>query len=69
MPNRSSVFADHPPGFRGVFRADVLARALYAEKAERATNAGSPPRDASDVASLMKDELLYRTTSIHFKLF
>lgn len=34
--------------------------ALYAEKAERATNAGSPPRDASDVGALMKDELLYR---------
>jgi len=33
----------------------------YAEKAERATNAGAPPRSATDVADLLKDEPLYRS--------
>ena len=35
--------------------------ATYAEKAERASNAGSPPRSAADVAELLKDEPLYRS--------
>ncbi len=56
MPNRSSVFADHPPGFRGVFRADVLARALYAETAgiARAIPAAvAVPTDAEDLSALV----------------
>jgi ubiquinone/menaquinone biosynthesis C-methylase UbiE len=34
--------------------------ALYADKAERAANAGAAPREAADAAALLQDETLYR---------
>ena len=34
--------------------------ALYREKAARAANAGSPPREADDAAALLEGEPLYR---------
>lgn len=47
--------ADAPPGFRGVFRTDLLARALYAEGAGIARclpAAVAVPADADDVGTL-----------------
>lgn len=46
-----------PPGFRGVFRADRSARAVYSEAAgigRSMPTAVAVPRDASDVATLIK---------------
>ena len=48
--------ADAPPGFRGVFRTDLLARALYAEGAGIARclpAAVAVPADADDVGPLV----------------
>ncbi len=46
-----------PPGFRGVFRADRSARAVYSEAAgigRAMPTAVAVPKDASDVATLIK---------------
>lgn len=52
-----AVFRDPPPDFRGVFRADLLARSLYAEAAGIARcvpAAVAVPTDADDLATLVR---------------
>lgn len=52
-----AVFRDPPPDFRGVFRADLLARSLYAEAAGIARcvpAAVAVPVDADDLAALVR---------------
>ena len=59
VPRVSSAipFADRPPAFRGLFRTDVEARALYAEGAGIARclpSAVAVPADLEDVATLVR---------------
>lgn len=56
LPEFASM-AEHPPGYRGVFRTDLLARSLYAEGAGIARavpSAVAVPVDAADCAPLVR---------------
>lgn len=57
VPSVPAVFREPPPDFRGVFRADLLARSLYAEAAGIARTlpaAVCVPVDADDLAALVR---------------
>ena len=57
MPDATDAFHDAPPDFRGVFRSDIVARALYSEGAgiSRVLPAAvAVPADADDLAALVR---------------